>query len=136
MLLSLKYGNSGKLSIIKGIIFERTSFSKKSVTNIFCSRVNCFSFFRKTPFFFNSIWILLHILLNSFCCCRTIFNISFSTSVGLSSKWTDSFSFLLMNSVILFKVATLIRKNSSRLLEKIPKNRMRSFNGTLGSFAS
>ena len=47
-----------------------------------------------------------------------------------------SFPFLLTNSVILFKVATRTLKNSSKLLEKMPKNRNLSNNGTESSAAS
>src|SRR6476469_4090275 len=41
-----------------------------------------------------------------------------------------------LNSTMRFNVATRTRKNSSRLFEKIPRNRSRSRRGTEGSAAS
>ena len=94
---------------------------------------NWFSFTIWILSFFSSLRISFQIRSNSFCCSTTISCISSNMASGVTSKCILDF---FPNSIIRLSVATRTRKNSSRLLENIPRKRMRSLNGTVSSAAS
>ena len=96
-------------------------------------RFNLFSFTKNIFCFFSSLKISFHILSNSFCCSKTFSCISSKIRLGFISR---CMFFFWPMAIILFKVATLTLKNSSRLLEKMPKKRIRSLSGTVSSAAS
>jgi len=121
------------LSIIKGTMLLLTCSLKYLRMNFCCWMFSFFSLVREIFFFFNSLWISFQIWSKSFCKVSTFSCIDSSILSGSSSRCILD---LASNCIILFNVATLTLKNSSRLFENIPKNLILSLSGTVLSEAS